>query len=104
MHSQWVTAGFDAARFWNITPREIDREMRAAMKRREIEADERMSMAWHIAAFTRVDHKKFPKLKDVLGRVSRGTPKPQSPDVQLANMKAMFLAFGGNPEDLKTLQ
>jgi hypothetical protein len=106
LHSNWVAAGFDPARFWNITPREVEREMTAARKRREIEADERMSLAWYIAAFTRVEAKKFPKLKDVIGKRARQSQpsEPQSPDVQLANMKAMFLAFGGDPEDLKTIQ
>ena len=97
-----MTAGFDPARFWNITPREIDRELRAAHKRREIEADERIALAWHIEAFART--KKLPKLQDIIGKGSRRKSGRQSPDVQLANMKALFLAFGGNPEDLKTLQ
>ena len=99
-----MTAGFDPARFWTITPREVERELRAAHRRREIEADERLSLAWHVEAFART--KKLPKLQDIIGKSSRQRhpSRPQSPDEQLANMKAIFLAFGGNPEDLKTLQ
>lgn len=99
-----MTAGFDPARFWTITPREVDRELRAAHRRREIDADERMSLAWHVEAFART--KKLPKLQDIIGKKSRQRQRsgPQSPDEQLANMKTLFIAWGGDKEDLKTLQ
>jgi hypothetical protein len=78
--------------------------MRAAEMRREMAADERTALAWHIEAFART--KKLPKLQDVIGKKSRQRKPsgPQSLDEQLANMKTLFLAFGGNPEELKTLQ
>lgn len=79
--------------------------MKAAAMRRELEMDERMSLAWHIEAFART--KKLPKLKDIIGKASRKPAKPkapQGPDEQFVNMKAIFLAFGGDPEVLKTLQ
>lgn len=97
-----MSLGFDAARFWHITPKELDREMRGARKRLEREADERMSLAWHIVALDRT--KKLPKLETLLigGKSPRG--KAQTPEEHLVAMKTIFLAFGGDPAELKTIQ
>jgi hypothetical protein len=98
----WVEAGFDPARFWMITPKEFDREMRGARKRLEREADERMSLAWHIVALDRT--KKLPKLETLLISTRRPAGRRQSPEEHLIAMKSIFLAFGGDPEELKTIQ
>ena len=99
---QWVSLGFDAQRFWQITPKEFDREMRGARKRLEREADERMSLAWHIVALDRT--KKLPKLETLLisGKSPRG--KAQTPEEHVVAIKTIFLAFGGDPAELKTIQ
>lgn len=101
MHEAWVASGSDPARFWNITIREADREMRGIQKRMEREADERMSLAWHIVALDRT--KKLPKLETLL-RASSRQKRQQTPDEHLVAMKSIFLAFGGDPRELKTLQ
>lgn len=97
-----MALGFDPERFWQITLLEVDREMRGARKRLEREADERMSLAWHIVALDRT--KKLPKLETLLisGKPPRG--KAQTPEEHLVAMKTIFLAFGGDPAELKTIQ
>lgn len=78
--------------------READREFRAATLRLEREAAERTWLAWHIAAFGRMQ--KLPPLKDLLAK-SEHPRSRQTPDEMLMTMKGIFLAFGGNPEQLK---
>jgi hypothetical protein len=75
--------------------REVDREFRAATKIKQREADERMSLAWHIVALDRTE--KLPPLRDLLSKDERRGGK-QTQDEILAGM---VLAFGEIPEDLK---
>lgn len=93
--------GLDPARFWALTMREVDREMTAAVKRREREGDERIWLAWHIVALDRT--KKLPKLETLLSS-GRRLSRPQTPEEHELALKAIFLAFGGDPKDLRTLQ
>lgn len=103
MHVTWVSAGFDPARFWQITMKEADRELAGAMKRRERESDERMWLAWHIVALDRTQ--KLPKLQELLSRpTTEASKRKQSGPEMLAAMKGIFLAFGGNPENLKATE
>jgi hypothetical protein len=90
-----VAAGFEAGRFWQITPKEFDREMRGARKRLEREADERMSLAWHIVALDRV--KKLPKL-DTLLISGKGQRKAKTREEVIDNLKR---ALGFNSKDLQ---
>lgn len=76
--------------------------MRGTKRRIEREADERMSLAWHIVALDRT--KKLPKLETLLIGGKSRNGRRQTPDEHLVAMKSIFLAFGGNPEELKTLQ
>lgn len=102
LHVNWIAAGFDAERFWQITAGEVDREMRAARLRLEREADERISLAWHIVALDRT--KKLPKLETLMISGSRRRTKAQTPEEHIIAMKTIFLAFGGDPAELKTVQ
>ena len=97
-----MAAGFEPGRFWQITPKEVDREMLGARKRLEREADERMSLAWHIVALDRT--KKLPKLETLLISTRRPAGRRQTHEEHLVAMKSIFLAFGGDPEELKTIQ
>lgn len=81
---------------------EADREMKGAMRRLEREADERMSLAWHIVALDRT--RKLPKLESLLIGNRRGNGRRQTPEEHLVAMKSIFLAFGGDPEELRTIQ
>jgi hypothetical protein len=101
MHTAWVSAGLDPARFWEITLREADREMRGAVRRQEREANERMSLAWHMVALDRT--KTLPKLDTLMIRPSTASRK-KSPEELLLAMKSIFLAFGGDPEELRKTQ
>lgn len=81
--------------------REAEREFRATAKIREREANERLWLAWHIVALDRTE--KLPKLETLM--IKSSAPKrQQSSDEMLAIMKAMFLAFGGDPAELRTEQ
>lgn len=101
MHSEWVASGLDPERFWKLTPREIARETLSHIRLLEREHDERAWLAWHIAALPR--ERKFPRLKQLMSQRKK-PKKPQSPDIQLAQMRAMFLAFGGDPKELENIK
>lgn len=79
--------------------READREMQAAVKRREREADERIAHAWHIVALDR--SRKLPPLDELLSSRRRRAEQKQTPEEMLVAMKSIFLAFGGDPEELR---
>lgn len=101
LHTAWVAAGFDPARFWEISLREADREMRGAVRRQEREANERMSLAWHVVALDRT--KTLPKLETLM--IRQGVPRQRkSPEELLLAMKSIFLAFGGDPNELRNTQ
>jgi hypothetical protein len=84
-----------------LTPREISRETNGQVERLGREQNDREWLAWHIAALQRA--KKFPKFTQFMtpARRSSAASKPQSPDMQLANMKAIYIAFGGDPQALE---
>lgn len=97
MHAAWIAADLDPARFWDITMREAEREMQAATRRAERDADERTWLAWHIVALDRT--KKLPKLETLLRRNGRPRRR-QTEEEKLFAMKSIFLAFGGDPKEL----
>lgn len=101
-HLSWVASGLDPARFWDITMREVEREMRGLQRRREREANERTSLAWHTVALDRT--KKLPKLETLMVRASSAPKRKQTQEQILVGMKTLFLAHGGDPADLRTEQ
>lgn len=78
--------------------KEVDRELHGAMKRRDREMDQRLWQAWHMVALDRT--KKLPALSELFSR-SQPEKRKQSTDEMLFAMKGLFLAFGGNPDELK---
>lgn len=74
--------------------------MGATLARLTRERDDKAWLAWHIAALGRA--KQLPKLHTLqTGKKRRHqNGRKQSPEIQLAQMKALFLAFGGDPKDL----
>lgn len=76
--------------------------MRGARMRLEREANERMSLAWHIVALDRT--KKLPKLETLLISDKTRRGRAQTPEEHLIAMKTIFLAFGGDITELKTIQ
>lgn len=93
-----MAAGRDPARFWVLTFREADREMAAAVKIREQQANERIWLAWHIAALSRTD--KLPKLETLLSK-PEAPKRRQTGEEMLLAMKSIFYAFGGDPAELE---
>lgn len=65
MHSAYIEAGFDPARFWEISPRETAREIQAATARLKREHKMRAWAVWHIAALSRVEE--MPTLQKLIG-------------------------------------
>jgi hypothetical protein len=92
-----VSAGFQPSRFWEITPREAEREYKGLAKTREREANERLWLAWHTVALDRTD--KLPKLETLLIKSSEPKRRQTGEEMLLA-MKSIFLAFGGDPAEL----
>lgn len=96
LHLQWVQAGCDPARFWEVTPREAAREMRGMAYRSRIEQDRIAWLAWHVEALART--KKLPPLKDMMTKKARRrSGEAEDPDILMANIKLAF----GYPGDLK---
>lgn len=106
LHSMWIELGGDPERFWHLTPAVVSRETKALVSKRKEAYRLAAWQSWHTALWQRIDHRKFPKLQDVMavGQAKPRTVQKQSQDVILANMKAVFLMFGGDPETLRTLQ
>lgn len=95
-----MEAGNDPARFWTLTPREVDRILQGVRNRLEREANERMSLAWHIVALDRA--RKLPKLETLLTTGGqRRLQRKQTPEEHIVAMKTIFIAFGGDPAELK---
>lgn len=95
-----MAAGLEPGRFWGITMREAEREFRGAQRVREREANERMSLAWHIVGLDRT--KKLPKLESLMIRPANAPSRKQTPEQILIGMKTLFVAHGGDPADLRT--
>ncbi len=90
--------GLEPERFWHITPREMAREIKGKVAFFARQHAENAWLAWHVAALSRM--KRLPPLSKLTGLKPAASPK-QSPDVLFAGMKAIFLAFGGKPEELE---
>jgi hypothetical protein len=86
MHQRWCDHGLPPDRFWNITPKEVSRETRAAVKRQMTERNENMVLAWHTAWLHRVE--KMPKLESLLSEGKRTRLEPPSWQQQQAAMLA----------------
>lgn len=76
MHSAYIEAGFDPARFWEISPRETTREIQAATVRLNREHKNRAWLAWHIAALGRIE--KMPSLQKLMGE-----PEPEQTEDEM---------------------
>lgn len=72
----WIEAGYNYELFWRSTPRQIERHLIAAKKRREREAEQRRADLWLMAALVRAD-----RLPDFEAFVH---PNPERPKGSLA--------------------
>lgn len=79
--------------FWSLTPRQIDRHLVAARKRKLIDRNIAMEVAFIAAA---APHQKTPvKLKDLLIDVDAKPRRRQSPE----EIKAMLMLALGGPKN-----
>src|SRR3546814_76848 len=94
----WSEAGFDPDSFWRQTPRTLKAIMAGYSARVKWDHRERMSAAWHGAAFER--SKKMPKLTEVLGDEEK--PKQRSNDQMLQMLRSIQKQSGGDRKDRKS--
>lgn len=87
-----MAMGFEPDAFWDQTVRTITLAFQATTQRLEREHNERMSLAWHVAALSRT--KKLPKLQTMLAR-STVKRAPQSWQQQLEIAKMWTAVLGG---------
>jgi hypothetical protein len=91
----WQALGLSEDDFWRRTPRQIMRTFEAYVRKQQREHNERMSLAWHIAALPRMKtfpsspQKLFVKIKD-----PRRRPR-QTPEQMLAIAKQWAVFLGG---------
>jgi hypothetical protein len=72
--------------FWRLSPEQIRAVVEGAQDRLIREHNGRAWLAWHIAALSRVDPKKFPKITKLT--ISQ-RPREMTPDEQWRVMAAM---------------
>ena len=65
----------------------------AHVERQKQEHNQNAWLAWHVAALSRTDPKKFPKLEKLL---YREPPKPQTPEQMEAVLRQITITLGGS--------
>lgn len=95
-----MKCGYDPESFWDQTSRSLTLAFEARAELNEIEHDQRMSLAWHIAALVRWPYpqkgrpvRPFPKLDKLL--IGKRPRTPQTPEQMLQIAKMLTVAFGG---------
>ena len=96
LHRTYVAHGLDADSFWQITPREMVARLDGARRRLTSEQDGRAWLAWHVAALSR--QTKLPNLGSMFTQEKR--QEPQTPEQVRISADQLFLAWGGDPEQL----
>ena len=83
---------------WELTPEEYTEQIRACIRRRRRERNERFTLAWYTAYFTRV--KSLPDLQSILIDVEEPEPKREMTDEEMQEAcKLICLAFGGKVDE-----
>lgn len=85
----YVSAGFDPAGFWSLTPRLYLAQMKGAGARLEREHKDRGWLVWHTAALMRVEI-----MPDFSKFVGDGPAEPQSSEVLQAQGQNLAKAWG----------
>lgn len=88
---EYIAAGFDPARFWEITPRLYALEMEGAALRRHRQAEDDRARAWMGAWLGRVE--KFPAYDRFVPH-RPPVPKRQSPEILQAMFSALAVTWG----------
>ena len=93
--TRWTAEGLDPEAFWRQTPRTFVAIMKGRAEAARASYNERMGLAWHIAALSLSDPKKFPKLGDLLIEHEDQTRRGQTPGEMLAAMQNWVVATRG---------
>lgn len=80
-----------------MTPRQLERAIRARVTQADREHNKLAWLAWHVAALSRA--KKLPKLEALFVKTRRQTV--QSPEQMLTMIRALNAAFGGTVKEKK---
>jgi hypothetical protein len=82
-----MEAGQPPDRFWTLTPRQVEAELKAVAAQQRMHRDEIIFAAWHTAYLHRVE--KFPKLSDLLKTPSgKGGKRKRTWEEQAAEAQA----------------
>jgi hypothetical protein len=80
-----------------MTFAEFDEVLEGYKRRQRDNTNDLLYLAWHVAVWSRCDPKDFPKnLKDVLIKDKPQPTREMTVDEQLAMLRLMNAAFGGN--------
>lgn len=96
LHRVYVSHGLDPEGFWRITPREMVARLEGARRRLSAEQDGRAWLAWHVAALSR--QTKLPDLSSMFTQQKK--QEPQTTEELRISVDQLFLAWGGDPEQL----
>jgi hypothetical protein len=91
MCAAYIAAGLPPDRFWTLTPRLFDIEMRGAANRIERERNDGIANAWLGATLARA--KRIPSLQKLISPKSRRA-RPQSTIEKQAMFDAMAASWG----------
>lgn len=89
--------GFEPDAFWRQTPRRIEIVFEGRLRRARLDHDQRMHLAWHIAALAMAGiGGKLPALEDLQARDE--PPPPKSAE----DLRALLIAALGPPPEPPT--
>jgi DNA-binding SARP family transcriptional activator len=91
-----IAIGIGLNDFWAMTPHELTLYVKAHVKRKEDDWDEKVSIAWLGAYFQRAN--KMPKMKEYLTASLKKKAKKQTAEDMLRQIKALNAALGGTTE------
>lgn len=86
--------GLSPLNFWDLTPGELSRLIKAYNQRSKAEQEERVTLVYLGAYWQRV--KKMPKLSEVLTGKEEKKKQRQSPESMLEHIKKLNAALGGS--------
>jgi hypothetical protein len=84
----WVEAGFQPDAFWPQSPRTFQLSMRGVRKRLFSQAENDLSLAWHVGAFSGAAG--AGKLKPLRHYIKK-PPRKMNPKEMLANMQMLAM-------------
>lgn len=93
-----IEIGLKLKDLWDLTVTEFVWMQKEHVRKLRRAHNDRMSLAWHMAAFS--NQKKLPDLKSLMVDLDDVVKKVQTADEMMAACKLMAVAFGGKVEEL----